>query len=361
VTALTVPCAAGGAGLQAAVVNANKTGAGRIVLAKGCTYTLDHPASPGGPDGLEPIKGALLIDGNGATIARNSAAPPFRILETAPTATLKIDHVTITGGDATGGVPVGGGISNAGVLTVTGSTISGNRVENKGFGGGIYNAGASVVGVDYCVLNGCPAAAFVWPVVNPSGGTGQVTLVASTVENNTAYYGGGIAASWGPYVYESAVTLHDSTVSGNTGVFGGGLFGTMAITGSRIVGNRANADPTRWGPSPWDGGEGGGIYTGESSIKDTVVSANVAAGDGGGISGDVDMERSSVTNNVAGLNGGGLYVYWWVSTSTIVESQITNNRAAEGGGIYHDGAGMAREGSTVSANEPDNCGPGDWC
>jgi CSLREA domain-containing protein len=62
-----------------------------IVLQHGATYTLTQPDQPQagftdrgpwyGPDGLPPIASSIVIDGNGATIARSTASgtPAFRL------------------------------------------------------------------------------------------------------------------------------------------------------------------------------------------------------------------------------------------------------------------------------------------
>jgi hypothetical protein len=84
----------------------------------------------------------------------------------------------------------GGGIVNAGSLTLASSTVSGNAMEYAGGnGGGIYN-------------------------------TGTLTLTNSTVSDNSATWDGG-------GIYNSGmVTLTNSTVRGNTtdGDSGGGIY-----------------------------------------------------------------------------------------------------------------------------------------
>ena len=54
--------------------------------------------------------------------------------------TAEVENLTISGGNA--GIGNGGGISNAGDMTVTESTVSGNAAA---FGGGIDNTGTLVV------------------------------------------------------------------------------------------------------------------------------------------------------------------------------------------------------------------------
>jgi predicted outer membrane repeat protein len=112
--------------------------------------------------------------------------------------TVTLTRLTITGGNAT--VRVGGGIQNGGHLTLTRSTVTGNRSASDG--GGIYNYGN-------LTLNDTRVSA------NTAGGgggglfsEGLATLNRSTVTGNTAAYGGGILSV-------NTLTLNQTTVSGN--------------------------------------------------------------------------------------------------------------------------------------------------
>jgi hypothetical protein len=142
------------------------------------------------------------IDGGGwITVSCDDTSGVFTV-DTGVTATLT--GLTIADGNATNGS--GGGIYNAGTLTVQGSTISGNFATD---GGGIYN-----------------------------GGT--LTLSASTLAGNSALYAGGIE-NYG------TLTLSNSTLSGNAAAsFGGGLWSAafapvaVVLTDVTITANRAN-------------------------------------------------------------------------------------------------------------------------
>jgi len=146
-----------------------------------------------------------------------------------------LSGITITGGG------IDGGIYNSGSVTVTDSTISGNKAGG-GSGGGIYNSGS-------------------------------VTVTDSTISGNNAVggFGGGIYNS-------GSVTVTDSTISGNKAVggSGGGIAnntgGTVAVTDSTISGNNAG------------GGSGGGIYnSGSVTVTDSTISGNNAVGGIGGV------------------------------------------------------------------------------
>lgn len=92
----------------------------------------------------------LSIVGPGAnrlTVQRSSNAPEFRIFHiTSSTVNVSISGITISNGISfwdfrccAGFLSAGGGIWNAGVLTLSDSTISGNQATFGGGGGGVVN------------------------------------------------------------------------------------------------------------------------------------------------------------------------------------------------------------------------------
>ncbi len=157
----------------------------------------------------------------------------------------------------------GGGIANAGTLTVSSSIVSNNSAP---FGGGILN-------------------------------TGTLTVNSSTISNNSALACGGGIMNW-----EGTLTISSSTVSNNSatpgdcpdlgGPAGGGLMnfgGEATIRNSTITGNRT------------DGISAGGImsYKARLTISSSTISNN-SAGIGGGIAiGSLDMRNTIVAGNTA--------------------------------------------------------------
>jgi CSLREA domain-containing protein len=117
--------------LRAAIQEANAlAGADEIILPPN-TYLLTIVSELG-------ITGSLTITGGGASITiidgNKSVRPNSRVLVAGSGITVNISGVTIRNG-GTGGD--GGGIFNAGTLTLTNSTVSGNNAGENG--GGIYN------------------------------------------------------------------------------------------------------------------------------------------------------------------------------------------------------------------------------
>ncbi len=103
-------------------------------------------------------------------------------------------------------------------------------------------------------------------------------------------------------------------------------------------------------------GVGGGIATGNAilHVNNCVVQDNIAgfSGDGGGISGgfntDLTITDSVIRGNAADLRGGGIYQL--TGTITLVRSQVSDNRASGGGGIFVDQTFLDIRDSSIDRN-----------
>jgi hypothetical protein len=244
-----------------------------------CTFTGFTYTCNGGTGGAGQ-GGGLYVSGGSLTLA---------------TSTLASNQATAGAAGLAGdsGVGGGGGLRNTGMLTVTGSSLSGNTASGSGFvyGGGIYNSG-------------------------------PLTVTGSTLSGNTADYGGAIAAF-------GMVTVSNSTLSGNFGRIGGGIYnpGTLTFTFSTLSGNTVSSSggfPALGGGlfnlgtltvsnSTLSGNTGGGIYNdGRLTVSNSTFSGNTA-GIGGGINSEgnspVTLTNVTLTANRAGSVGGGLAVF----------------------------------------------------
>jgi hypothetical protein len=175
--------------------------------------------------------------------------------------TLTLTHSTIRNNKAIGYYGGGGLVNDSqGTLTLIRSTINGNTAR---FGGGLFNAGLLTLADSTVRDNKAPKASG-GGLVNDSQGT--LTLIRSTINGNTAGFGGGLA-NWG------LLTLTESTISGNTATHGGGLWTssevTLTLTQSTISGNTAAA-------------EGGGLFNyGPLTLTQSTISGNTATSGGG--------------------------------------------------------------------------------
>ncbi|MEQ1568572.1 MAG: putative metal-binding motif-containing protein [Myxococcota bacterium] len=224
------------------------------------------------------------------------------------TPTLTVDGTTI---DGNGNADVdGGGIDarNAVVVTVTGSTISGNTGGN---GGGIHAL--------------------------PSAFLPQtLTLDTTTLDGNAAANGAGLYAYAGGL--SLTLTVTDSVFSNNVAEgFGGGVFlanAPLTGTGVQIVDNVA--------------ADGGGAALTASQISGALIAGNQAT-NGGGVAAlfDADFIGAPYANDLLGVlidsngaaQGAGLWVDAAASTSVDAASAVTLNVAStNGGGVWLDGA-----------------------
>jgi hypothetical protein len=236
------------------------------------------------------IRFSLRIIGSGATTTIIDGRRVARVV-TIPnaSASVTLSRVTVRNGLAR----TGGGIYNAGILTITTSIISGNQaqgnIEHFANGGGIYN-------------------------------TGTLAIRTSTVSGNSLHFGegGGIINSTG------TTTISNSTISGNDGFLrGGGIkitFGTVTITNSTVARNTASS------------GHGGGIENlyGAAVINNSTISANSSWHSAGGIEnvgGTFTFQNSIVANN-SGANC--LNAATWTSKGYNMSSDGTCNFHSSG-------------------------------
>lgn len=136
----------------------------------------------------------LTITGNGAASTILNGQNSVQVLNVNSGTTLTLEGVTITHGRASNG----GGIFNAGTLTVNYSTLSSNFATTSG--GGIYTTGALTV--NHSTLSGNSATTNGGGILKYSN-----TLVVShsTFSNNSANDGGGI------FNYTYSITLPSVT------------------------------------------------------------------------------------------------------------------------------------------------------
>ncbi|MBK9052841.1 MAG: hypothetical protein IPL78_18580 [Chloroflexi bacterium] len=220
--------------------NADTSGAYTITFApslNGITHTLSLAGTgeDGNATGDLDITDDLTITGNGARNTVVNASGLDRVFDIPSGGIIvALNDMTIQNGDASDGD--GGGIYNAGTLTINRSTISSNSVtfvSNNG-GGGIFNNGTITINHSAVHNNIANGGNF------DSGGglfnsfTGLVNINNSTFSLNTAGLLGGAIFDEG-----TAVTIRNSTFSDNASLFlfTGGIEtgGTVNIQNSIIT------------------------------------------------------------------------------------------------------------------------------
>ncbi|WP_149111519.1 Ig-like domain-containing protein [Limnoglobus roseus] len=230
-----------------------------IVLGSG-QLTLSVPSSTS----IVTIDGGLF----GVTIDGNNAS---RVFSVAAGVEATFSDLTIINGktglvfDGVGG----GGIRNAGNLTVVRGTFTGNTSSGDmgtGGGGAIGNAGTLAV-IDSSFTNNVSDN-------NTSGGSGLYNEGTATVVGSTFFQNGAVNGSNGGAIAigSGQVYVLNSTFSANTGIYGSAIF--VGIGDALTVVNSTFANNE-------DGGFGGNgvIYTiGAVTAINSVFSGNTAGG-----------------------------------------------------------------------------------
>ena len=227
-----------------------------------------------------------------------------RVIDVSEGAVVAISHLTIRHVLGRVGAPCGGGIRNAGDLTVFRVEIRDNVV--RGDGGGICNSAT-------------------------------LRVADSRIEGNLAAFsgeGGGIMNLPGGFtlVERTTLTLNASNTSGGGGITN---LGTMIVVDSAIDGNSATAEPL-WG--------GGGVSNRGSPFVGSPV---------------LTIVNSTIANNFSdGSFGGGGVSNEGTGIVTIINSTITGNRIArdDGGGISAEaGSTTTLINTIVAGNEKGDC------
>ncbi|MBF0193745.1 MAG: DUF4347 domain-containing protein, partial [Magnetococcales bacterium] len=190
-----------------------------------------------------------------------------------------------------------------------------NGIDNGGWGGSIFN-------------------------------TGNLTIVDSTLSNNSSTSSGGVMYTTGD------TTIIRSTLSNNNSDRNAGAIyhtGNLTIVDTTLANNTAGAAASSGGGAIYSSGGTLNLYS--STLNDNQV----VDGSGGGIyinNGAVsNIYSSTISNNSADDWAGGIYVKdgnLTISSTTIAFNDATNN---DGGGIFNDGGTVTLYNSIVSDND----------
>jgi hypothetical protein len=245
----------------------------------------------------------------------------------------------------------GGGVSNGDVAGTGNATLIRTTVaRNTGsVGGGLFVVGSSVLTVKDSVVRR--------NIAGTGGGidTTKVVLTNSTVSGNEARVGTG-----GGGIKAATATLTKCTVSGNSSSStGGGIEAATATLTNCIVSGNFSADvgggmsvsTATLTDSTVNGNHadslGGGISTANATLINCTVSGNVAGSDGGGIKAGVSatLTNCTVSGNSASGSGGGIDA----ASAILLNDTIAENTAHTGGGLFHGGAGSFNIRNTIIA------------
>ena len=228
----------------------------------------------------------------------------------------------------------GGGIYNSGTINIRNSTISDNLIGgySSSGGAGIYNSGT--VFLSNSTVSGNSVRGYT-NIGNGGGGggiynSGTVVLSNSTLSRNSVSSyavsggGGGIYNSNGTVVLSNSTLSRNSVISDNLDGGGGGIYnkgGRVEVSNSTLTGNSTNSKAS----------EGGGIFnSGSLEVSNSTLRGDLAEGTYTSAGGSIYTER------------GGLVV--------VSNSDILNNGAVNGGGIYNNSSTIMISNTTLSAN-----------
>jgi hypothetical protein len=230
--AKTFHCNAGDVScLIASITQANANGKENTILLESGVDTLtvvDNTTE--GTNGLPSITSPLTLKGKGAVntiIERDSGGPGFRIFYVAAEGALKLQGMTVRGGQVVVSSQ-GSGILNDGVLIITDSIISEHMLlGGTGLGAGI--ASHNILTIDRSIItsNITPG------ICGGIAASGIMNITKSTISSNGAEFGGALCTVGQASIAESAII-------GNGGL-GEGIFngGTLTITNTTIAFNAA--------------------------------------------------------------------------------------------------------------------------
>jgi predicted outer membrane repeat protein len=290
---------------------------------------------------------SVTIEGVGDTPETISGGGTSRVFDIAAGTSVTLSNLTITGGAGDPGDPTGGdggGILNAGSLTLNGCRFSGNGPDSHSELGYVLDGGAlansGTLAASHCTFAGNSAF---------RGGaiynTGQVALSDCAMTGNSAisFSGPGLflAGDGGAMVNSGgAASLSGCTVSDNSAPltassFGGGentggvdSTGTLTISGSTVSGNSGRT-------------VGGIKSSGILTISDCSVSAN--SGNVGGMSGSGE---ATIENSTFSGNGSDFAGVLSATACRFADASLLNQRkmALAGCDFIGDTAGVSNNG-----------------
>lgn len=242
--------------LQAAVANPGETS---VVLANSVDLTC-----AGGGDLDRNSAAALTLAGKGFTIRQT--CPGERVIEQAGAGALTLEEVTLTGGST---AATGGGVLSGGSVTLVRSSVVGNSASS---GAGVFASGPITALASTVAGN---TAVNIGGGLEVIGGASTVTVTNSTITGNKAQEGGGIATSVN--VGGTAVRLRHATIVGNTALAGANIEGEgLESFGSVVALKQGGGDDCLINGSTTTNGHN---FSGDASCGFTALTDRQSGGD----------------------------------------------------------------------------------
>ena len=300
------------------------------------------------------INKSLTINGPGSNALTISGGGASRVFDLPlSTSSISISNLTIANGATSGGTTGwGGAIENRGALTVSQCTLTGNFAQ---FGGGaIDDWGPLNLNGDTFTHNTTTAS------MGGGGGAiyssrGVLTVIGSSFSGNSGQQGGAIINNSG------TLNIDTSAFSRNVAGVGGGVFnvfGTGTITNSTFSNNVAGISAGFAGGGIANSGNATLTISG-CTINGNTAGAGAIPGGGGGIynqDSTLTITNSTISGNNASI-GGGIENSYSTSATTlsVANSTIAGNTSTNGGGVFNRPKGTLNAFDTIIAT---NVSPG---
>lgn len=298
---------------------------------------------------LPEVTDDLAIHGPGADVVAINGNGQYRLLKIAAGAVVEVTDITLADGWVEGFEDDGngGGILNAGTLTLRNVTLTDFEADR---GGALYNA----PGAELALIGSLVEHSFAERgagIYNAAGA--QLNVAGSTIAHVQADFDGG-----GIYSYEADVVLTDSTIEDAEALqFGGaiandGAFDSQASRGSLLMERSTLSDNAA-------GYSGGGVYNHGQHIRirnSTLAGNHADITGGGGVYTDLEWADVRLINSTLSDNhsdgGAGAVGNFMIYPSLVVLTQSTFV-----GNIGHDAAieGTFASKNSIFDNEQGNC------
>jgi len=279
--------------------------------------------------GALAVPTSLAIQGPGSAKLTISGHGASRVFDINSGVSVTLSGLTVTDGQAV----TGGGIDNAGILTLNNCTLSANQstgsatapTETSPEGGGaILNEAGATLTLNHSTLTGNTANAFNNTVDVFGGGLlnqGSATVISCTISGNQATGGGG-------------GSFFGGSVGGGLDNYGGA---TLTVTNSSFSDNQALGSGTGDFAMAGAIGNDAGLDVAHPStaiISSSVFTENVA----GGVAG---VDGNGITAQGGALDNQGTGASMTVSSCTLRDNQAVGGSGsggfAEGGCIINNG------------------------
>ena len=231
----------------------------------------------------------------------------------------------------------GGGIFNAGSMTLTSGSFTGNTADVQG--GALYHVEGDLI-ISNAIFEGNHSLNSDGGAIYAVDAVANTTIESALFTSNTAFSHGGAITNYG------SLTMNEVVLSGNSALTGGALWttGSATLTSVSFIDNYVNMDDDSNGDDNTVAAAGAFVYSGVFQGDHLLFEDNFAEWGGAGIlswDGDINLSNTTFRNNVTGNQigfgatkpkGGGGSIHTSNGSLTVSNSLFENERCYDVGG-----------------------------